>query len=174
MTTSGPLFGSWPTRRLVIFSLARILLAIVLVLGLYALLPDTPNSELGNWLIIVGGTSVFLLVLYWQVREVTRSPRPVVRAIEALAICVTLFLSLFASQYVAESLADGSAFSQPLDKFSALYYTTTVFSTVGFGDITPVSDVARALTMAPDDRQHHRARCGLPDPDQRRPRRVGA
>ena len=71
-----------------------------------------------------------------------------VRAIEALAICVTLFLSLFASQYVAESLADGSAFSQPLDKFSALYDTTTVFSTVGFGDITPVSDVARALTMA--------------------------
>ena len=61
---------------------------------------------------------------------------------------MSLFLVLFASQYVAESLAGSSAFSEPLDKFSSLYYTTTVFSTVGFGDITPVSNVARALTMA--------------------------
>ena len=48
VTTSGPLFGSWPTRRLVIFSLARILLAIVLVLGLYALLPTRPTASLAT------------------------------------------------------------------------------------------------------------------------------
>ena len=77
----------------------------------------------------------------------TQSLRPVMRAIEALGICVTLFLILFASQYVAESLTTGSSFSEPLSKFTALYYTVTVFSTVGFGDITPVSNVARALTM---------------------------
>ena len=59
-----------------------------------------------------------------------------------------MFLILFASQYVAESGTTAGSFSEPLDKFSALYYTVTVFSTVGFGDITPVSDVARSLTMA--------------------------
>ena len=82
--------------------------------------------------------------MYWQVGEVSQAPRPVLRAIEALGICVTLFLTVFASQYVAESLASGSAFSEPLSRFSALYYTVTVFSTVGFGDITPVSNLARA------------------------------
>ncbi len=64
-----------------------------------------------------------------------------------MGICVTLFLTLFASQYLAESLTGGSSFSEPLSKFTALYYTVTVFSTVGFGDITPVSNLARALTM---------------------------
>ena len=29
----------------------------------------------------------------------------------------------------------------------ALYFTVTVFSTVGFGDITPTSDPARAVVM---------------------------
>ena len=31
---------------------------------------------------------------------------------------------------------------------SALYFTVTVFSTVGFGDITPATDPARVAVMA--------------------------
>ena len=147
VSTTTPLLSEWPTRRLLIFSVARILLAIVLVMLFYAVVPDSPNSKLGNWAIIVVGACIFVAVLFWQVREVSQSPRPVVRAVEALGICVSLFLVLFASQYVAESLSSASAFSEPLTKFSALYYTVTVFSTVGFGDITPVSTVARSLTM---------------------------
>ena len=71
VTTSGPFLGVRPSRRLVILSLGRILLAIVVVLGLYAVLPDTPNSALGNWLVIIIGGSTFLVVLYWQVHEVS-------------------------------------------------------------------------------------------------------
>ena len=39
-----------------------------------------------------------------------------------------------------------STFSEPLDHTSALYFTITVFSTVGFGDITPRTDAARIVT----------------------------
>jgi hypothetical protein len=35
------------------------------------------------------------------------------------------------------------AFSVDLDRTSALYFTITVFSTVGFGDISPQIDFAR-------------------------------
>jgi hypothetical protein len=43
--------------------------------------------------------------------------------------------------------ADAGAFSEPLSRTDALYLTITVFSTVGFGDITPKTDLARVATM---------------------------
>ena len=36
-------------------------------------------------------------------------------------------------------------FSQPMTRTDALYFTVTVFSTVGFGDITAVTEAARVL-----------------------------
>ena len=38
-------------------------------------------------------------------------------------------------------------FSQPLTRTDALYFTVTVFSTVGFGDITPKSEAARVVVI---------------------------
>ena len=37
-------------------------------------------------------------------------------------------------------------FTQPLTHTDALYFTITVFATVGFGDITPRSELARIIT----------------------------
>jgi hypothetical protein len=39
------------------------------------------------------------------------------------------------------------ALSEPLSRTDALYFTITVFSAVGFGDITPRTDLARVATM---------------------------
>ncbi|MEV4441110.1 potassium channel family protein [Streptomyces sp. NPDC049577] len=38
-------------------------------------------------------------------------------------------------------------FTEPLTRTDALYFTLTVFSTVGFGDITPETHEARIVTM---------------------------
>ena len=52
---------------------------------------------------------------------------------------------LFACTYfVLERLSAGT-FSQPLTRSDSLYFTVTVFSTVGFGDITPKTELARLL-----------------------------
>jgi hypothetical protein len=40
---------------------------------------------------------------------------------------------------------DPSTFSATLTKSGALYFTVTILSTVGFGDITPVTDSARLI-----------------------------
>jgi hypothetical protein len=37
------------------------------------------------------------------------------------------------------------SFNQPLNHTDALYFTVTVFATVGFGDITPTTDAARLV-----------------------------
>jgi hypothetical protein len=38
------------------------------------------------------------------------------------------------------------SFSEPLGRLDSLYFTVTVFATVGFGDIVPVTSPARAIT----------------------------
>jgi len=45
---------------------------------------------------------------------------------------------------VMATISAGS-FSQPMTRTNALYFTVTVFSTVGFGDITAKTDPARLL-----------------------------
>jgi len=68
-----------------------------------------------------------------------------VQAVEALAVAVPLFLLLFAAGYYLMSYASPSAFTEPMDRTDAIYFTVTVFATVGFGDIAPVTESARVV-----------------------------
>lgn len=56
---------------------------------------------------------------------------------------VPLFITVFAASYLSMSVTDAHNFSEPLSHVSALYFTITDLASVGFGDITPGSDVAR-------------------------------
>ena len=58
---------------------------------------------------------------------------------------IPLYLFIFARVYLANSLHDESAFTRPLDTTTALYFTVTVFATVGFGDIVANTDAMRLL-----------------------------
>ena len=53
---------------------------------------------------------------------------------------------MFASFYLSLAIAAPRNFSQLLDHTAALYYTVTVFATVGFGDIVPMTALARLVT----------------------------
>ena len=66
----------------------------------------------------------------------------------------------FSAIYLAISHGNGGNFTEPLDHIRALYLTITVFSTVGFGDITPRTDCARVLVVCTDasGSGHHRCR----------------
>lgn len=65
-----------------------------------------------------------------------------------LATVVPLVIVAFAIFYVAVSNADPDAFSEPVTKVNGLYFTVTVLSTVGFGDIAPRADGSRiAVTV---------------------------
>jgi len=81
----------------------------------------------------------------WQLRAVVRSPYPAIRATQSLAVTVPLFLILFAATYYTTDANHPSSFSQGLTRSDALYFTVTVFSTVGFGDITPTAETARIV-----------------------------
>jgi Ion channel len=55
-------------------------------------------------------------------------------------------VTLFASAYITMANANPANFStHPLTRTDALYFTVTVFTTVGFGDITAASQSARLV-----------------------------
>ena len=58
---------------------------------------------------------------------------------------LVVFLVLFSALYLSISHNSASTFTESLDHMGALYFTVTVFSTVGFGDITAKTDAARAV-----------------------------
>jgi hypothetical protein len=72
-------------------------------------------------------------------------PFPALRAIEALATSVALFLLLFASTYVVLATMSATNFGGHLSHTDGLYFIVTVFSTVGFGDITAKTETARLV-----------------------------
>jgi hypothetical protein len=86
-----------------------------------------------------------VVVLANEIRLIPGHQRPILRAAVAMATIIPLFLILFAWIYLTMARADPAAFGVPLSRISALYFTVTVFSTVGFGDFAPRTDVARLV-----------------------------
>lgn len=117
----------------------------VTLLG-YALLPvDSASSTV--WVVSVAclGLVVVLGVFFRQFGRIERSDRPGAAAIESLVLVVGLFLTLFALIYVSLSASDPGTFTQPLDKVAGIYFSVTILSTVGYGDIAPTTDLTRIL-----------------------------
>jgi len=87
-----------------------------------------------------------VVVVAWQVRRIGRAKLPAVQAVQALGLLIPFFLVMFASFYLSLALSSPKNFSQLLDHTASLYFTVTVFATVGFGDIVPTTASARLLT----------------------------
>ncbi len=134
-----------PRRRLVVLGVLRSLAAAAVLVALYYLLPLDHLASVPLWVILVVGLVVLLAVAAWQLRLVLTSDYPGVRAAEALATTVALFLLLFAAVYFVMERANPASFSHHLTRTDSLYFTVTTFSTVGYGDITAASQAARLL-----------------------------
>jgi voltage-gated potassium channel len=95
------------------------------------------------------GLLILLAVTVFQFRTIAKARYPALRAVEALAATVPLFLLLFASAYFTMARISPANFStHSLTRIDALYFTVTTFSTVGYGDITAVSQSARLVVTA--------------------------
>lgn len=134
-------------RRLIGLGLLRALATTAVLVLLYYLLPLNHIKNVP--VTLVAGLLILVAVILVQLRVITKARYPVVRSIEALAATVPLFLLLFASIYFAMAHANPANFNtHPLTRTDVLYFTVTVFTTVGFGDITGTSQAARLLVTA--------------------------
>lgn len=136
-------------RRGVTLGLLRALASTSGVLVVYYLAPLGREPGTWLWVVMVGGIAALAALTVHQVRAILRAAHPGVRAVEALATTVPMFLLLFAAAYFLMSHADNGNFNAAtLSRTDALYFTVTVFATVGFGDIVPTSQVARLVVTA--------------------------
>lgn len=132
-------------RRSVAASIVRSVFVTVVVFVLYFTLPFDQKSPFNTGLALFIGLVVAGIVIAWQARAIAHSPFPLVRALEGLCTSFPMVVLLFATTYFVTGDRDPATFSEPMTRIDSLYFTMTVFATVGFGDITPVSEGARAM-----------------------------
>jgi hypothetical protein len=92
------------------------------------------------WLASIVGAVLSIMSLYDPTGPASKS-----RVLLDVVLSVLSFIIGFAFLYFELSDRDSQAFSLNLSPVSAFYFSVVTFSTVGFGDITPKSNVAMLL-----------------------------
>jgi voltage-gated potassium channel len=134
-------------RRLIVGAVLRGVLVATVLVVLYYVLPLDRPLDTGTAVRLLLGLLVFTTVTVWQIKTIANSRYPAMRAFEALGVIVPLYVLLFASTYFLMERASAANFTEPLTRTDALYFSVTVFATVGFGDITAKSETARVVLI---------------------------
>lgn len=134
-----------PPRRRVIVVSTRATLTVVFLIALYYLLPLTTRPGGVALLGLLVGLAAITGLIVFQIRAIVRARYPGLRALETLALVIPGFLLSFSAGYFLASQTNPAVFSEPLTRSDALYFTITVFATVGFGDINPVAEPLRLV-----------------------------
>ena len=134
--------GTWDrdTAKL----LARSLLTPVAALCLFFW---TPLDE-SNWILSAGlgvvATVVVVPYAFWKVNRIRTAIHPLGEALAVLSLLISLVIVGFAGSYYSIALrTDG--FPGIHTRLDALYFTVVTLGTVGYGDIAPTTQGARAL-----------------------------
>lgn len=135
-------------RRLVLDAVVRTVATAGVLLTVYYAVPFDRHVDPAMVAGVVLGVAVLAAIIAWQVRTVASSPYPGIRAVEALAFTLPVFLLLFATTYVVMAHTNASSFSEPLSRTDALYFSMTTLATVGYGDIAAKTEAARLVVTA--------------------------
>jgi amino acid transporter len=125
----------------------RLLITGAAMVVFYFVMPFRDVSAADTLLRLVGGILLIVVVIGWQVRSIARSKRPQLRSVEAVGLSFWLLVIVFSIVYVSLSASNPAAFSEPLTEVGGLYFTMSVLSTVGFGDISALTDAARIVVI---------------------------
>jgi voltage-gated potassium channel len=131
--------------RPVVVMAVRLLVSAVAVLLVYYLVPVQVDPSRSDIPFLILHIALFAVIAGVQVPAITRSKYPGMRAMEATVLTVLIYVALFARIYLSASAGDHAAFSVPLNHNTALYFTVTVFATVGFGDVVATTEPTQLL-----------------------------
>lgn len=115
------------------------------VLAAYFVLPFTSALTASTVLVLSGGLVPVAVLLVRQIRAIRVSPAPRAQTLGTLALTVPVFVVVLATTYYLMFRTVPDHWSEPLSKLDAFYFTVTAIATAGFGDITAVSQAARAV-----------------------------
>ena len=131
--------------KLIVANTARTFTAAVALLIAYFWFPTDRDPTAGVFVVLAGGLIAFAVVTVLQIRQLKRAPYPMLRGVQALLMVSLMFIVAFSLTYVLMAQADPAAFSEPMTKSAAIYFTVTTVATVGFGDIVATTDATRLV-----------------------------
>ena len=147
---SARLIEASPSQRRLALIRALITMTVTFfaIIGMYYIIPLSPRDFGARSIVlfVLAGVA-FLAVLAWQVKEIFRAEMPGIRAMQGVVVTAPLFLTGYAALYAILSESQGG-FTEPMTRTSALYFSVVVFSSVGFGDIAPQSDLNRLVVTS--------------------------
>lgn len=138
-----------PVWLIGVILVGRVLASTAALVLLYYRAPlDRPIDDASVLSVLALLLALLAVLVAVQVRAIVRSQTPGLRAVEGLAVTIPLLVLSFATTYFLMSNGSPSTFSEPLSRTDALYFALMVFSTVGLGDISPVTEIGRvAVTI---------------------------
>jgi voltage-gated potassium channel len=95
--------------------------------------------------LVLAALGVLLWLFVRQIRRVPTADAPMVQSISALVVVFVPFLLLFSYIYLSLAARGEGQMVGLKTHLDALYFTVTMLTTVGFGDISPSGQVARAV-----------------------------
>ncbi len=132
--------------QLVAWAIARAIATVAVVVLIYYLLPmDRPVNATTVTKLVLGAVAI-VVIIGVQLWQIGRSDYPTLRAVEAMGLTIPLYVLIFATIYYLMDRAHTGSFGVPLSKTDTMYFSSTVFTTVGFGDITAKTQAARVVT----------------------------
>ncbi len=147
---AAPSFDGLPRRqrrKLVLRAFRRTIATVAVIVVAYFIAPlDHAMSPATIIELILLALAIFAMI-GWQIWRITQSDYPTLRAVEALAFIVPAYLVLFATIYYVMNHANPATFGTSQTKLDSLYFSATVFTTVGFGDISAKTQAARAIVL---------------------------
>ena len=111
--------------------------SLTLLIVIYYAAPLDRGLETGTVIRFGIGLLGFVGVITWQMRAITRSHLPRLRAIQAFATGFPLLLVLYAATYILIGHNQPDSFSEELSRTDSLYFTVTVFATSGSATSRP-------------------------------------
>jgi hypothetical protein len=116
----------------------------------YVFMPEPSESLSGYELAAAGaiGLVVFSFAVTWLFVRVRSANYPLSGGLFLLAVTIAFFILCFSWIYLVLDQSHPDSFTEPLSKVGAVYFTLSVLTTVGFGDITPTGDTTRGIVSA--------------------------
>ena len=150
LVASNHLFDAIPPNRwkAIALSALRVTIGLSFMWWLYSLVPkDVDERIFIPGVLLLAGIALYIWFVKKEIERILGSRYPEVLAVEGLILSAALFLVIFATIYLVIDGLNPGSFTEPLSHLSSHYLTLTILSTVGFGDITAVTDQARLAVM---------------------------
>lgn len=127
---------------------------LLFVIGVLAAFFAMPVGEVDVGRTLLAGLLVFVavgllgLVYVLSLKKVVSSPTPLLRAGVGLVVFFVTYVVIFAYTYLNLQAALPGQVPGLITHIDALYFTVTMITTVGFGDIAPAGQAARMVATA--------------------------